>query len=137
MDSKLVFMIKGLVYAAELSEQRGQSYDEVRNALAIAREHGWGNGSEGALPAHLPPEEPATFGRQLERLLNVNSIENGSNTPDFILASYLQQCLDTWNLHTKERDRWYGNRSILGPGSDMPMVDTSEVSLLSNCKVSD
>jgi hypothetical protein len=73
-----------------------------------------------------------TFGRELEQLLNRHSKENGSNTPDFVLASYLQSCLVTWNLHTKERDRWWGNRSALGVGvdNDIPAVPTSETSLL-------
>ncbi len=73
-----------------------------------------------------------SFQQELEQLINKHSQENGSNTPDFVLASYLKSCLDTWNLHTAERDRWFGNRSILGPGNDVPTVATGEVSLLAN-----
>ncbi len=76
------------------------------------------------------PISARTFGSELEKLINAYSLENGSNTPDFVLASFVKSCLDTWNLHTKERDRWYGNRSLLGPGNDMPSVDTSEISML-------
>ncbi len=76
------------------------------------------------------PMSAKTFGGELERLLNAFSQENLSHTPDFILASYLKQCLDTWNLHTRERDRWFGNRSSLGPGNDFPAVPASEQSLL-------
>lgn len=66
------------------------------------------------LAGHLPPR--ATLARALEQLLNSYSAENGSNTPDFILASLLMQTLKTWELHTVERDRWWGNRSLLGVG---------------------
>jgi hypothetical protein len=71
-----------------------------------------------------------SFDRELEMLLNRHSIENGSNTPDFVLVSLLKATLVTWNLHTKERDRWWGNRSILGPANDHPSVPTDEKSLL-------
>lgn len=68
--------------------------------------------------------------QDLERVLNHHSAENESNTPDYVLASLLKNTLATWNLHTKERDRWYGNRSLLGPGNDMPAIPTDGVSLL-------
>jgi len=71
-----------------------------------------------------------SFDRELELLLNRHSVENNSNTPDFVLASLLKATLATWDLHTKERDRWFGNRSILGPANDYPAVPTDEVSLL-------
>jgi hypothetical protein len=73
------------------------------------------------------------FARDLESLINHHSQEGGSHTPDFILASYLQACLGAWNLHTCERDRWYGNRSLRGPGVDdgaFPPVPANEKSLL-------
>ncbi len=76
------------------------------------------------------PVAAGTFQRDLEALLNKYSQENGSNTPDFILSSLLKQTLDTWNLHTRERDRWWGNRSTLGVANDHPAVPTSEKSLL-------
>jgi predicted HAD superfamily Cof-like phosphohydrolase len=71
-----------------------------------------------------------TFERELEKLINRRSLESGSNTPDFILASFIKSCLVTWDLHTRERDRWFGNRSVLGPGNNMPAVETSSESLL-------
>lgn len=68
--------------------------------------------------------------RDLERLLNRYSAENGSNTPDYVLASLFKATLETWDLHTKERDRWWGNRSILGPANSHPAVSVSEETLL-------
>jgi len=45
---------------------------------------------------------------KIEGVLNEYSAENESNTPDFILAEYLMDCLKTFNRHTKRRDEWYG-----------------------------
>lgn len=42
-------------------------------------------------------------------------MEQESNTPDFILAKYLLDCLRNWNRATTERDRWYGVQ--LRPGN--------------------
>lgn len=49
-----------------------------------------------------------TFERELESLINRYSKENGSNTPDFILAQYLLGCLTVWNTCVTEREKWYG-----------------------------
>jgi hypothetical protein len=35
--------------------------------------------------------------KELEQLLNRNSVDNALNTPDYILADYLINCLDTFN----------------------------------------
>ena len=40
--------------------------------------------------------------------INRVSAENGSNTPDFILAEYLVQCLATFDHVVTMRDDWYG-----------------------------
>ncbi len=55
-----------------------------------------------------------TFQQKLEALINENSMENGSNTPDFILAEFLIHCLATFDKVTKQRDEWYGVK--LEPG---------------------
>ena len=49
-----------------------------------------------------------TFKRELEALINKWSRENGSNTPDFILAEHLVQCLINFDAGIRERERWYG-----------------------------
>jgi hypothetical protein len=48
------------------------------------------------------------FEKELSELLNRHSKENGSNTPDFILAQYLQGCLDNFNRTVIDRDWWHG-----------------------------
>lgn len=48
------------------------------------------------------------FVHDLTDLLNRYRVENGSNTPDFILAEYLLKCLETWNATVVHRETWYG-----------------------------
>jgi len=52
------------------------------------------------------------FETRLENLLNSFSVENESDTPDFILAAYLVDCLETWNKTIKSRDKWYGHKTL-------------------------
>lgn len=51
------------------------------------------------------------FRQALESLLNSWSKENGSNTPDWILADYLIECLENWDKHVTKREKWYGRQS--------------------------
>ena len=48
------------------------------------------------------------FKKDLERIINCNSIENGSDTPDWMLADYLMGCLEIYENTIKEREKWYG-----------------------------
>jgi hypothetical protein len=48
------------------------------------------------------------FVKELENCINRNSMENGSDTPDFILAEFLSDCLKAWNKAVKNRKIWYG-----------------------------
>ncbi len=50
----------------------------------------------------------AAFRKDLEELVNQHSIENGSHTPDFMLAEYLVGCLEAYNKAVCHRDRWFG-----------------------------
>lgn len=52
-----------------------------------------------------------SFLNELQKLINKYSLENGSNTPDFILAFYLRECLDSFNRAVKHRENWYGRDS--------------------------
>jgi hypothetical protein len=47
------------------------------------------------------------FKKELAELINKYSMENGSDTPDFILASYLIGCLDNYAKIVNERDGWF------------------------------
>jgi hypothetical protein len=48
------------------------------------------------------------FQKELEHLINKHSMENGSNTPDYMLSEYLLRCLDNFNQTVQDRERWYG-----------------------------
>ena len=48
------------------------------------------------------------FQSDLEQIINIHSMENGSNTPDWILAEYLVNCLKTFNETSRAREKWYG-----------------------------
>ena len=48
------------------------------------------------------------FERELAVVLNRYSVENGSNTPDFLLAKILRVQIVVWNEAVRARDAWYG-----------------------------
>jgi hypothetical protein len=48
------------------------------------------------------------FRDELQSLINRHSMENGSDTPDFVLVEYLADCLAAFDKAVKERERWYG-----------------------------
>lgn len=48
------------------------------------------------------------FRDELTSLLNRYSIENESDTPDFLLAEYLLGCLEVFNKASRDRDRYHG-----------------------------
>lgn len=123
-------LIAGLVRAAEILELRDREagHSEIWDsrcaaALRDARMHGWTLGSletaappppDVPAPVPSPPEPDASFREELESLINRHCIEGGSMTPDYILADYLQSCLDLWNKTTRERDRWWDHNPTIG-----------------------
>jgi len=65
----------------------------------------------------------STFRRELAQLINKYSLENGSDTPDWILADYLADCLIQFNAAVKARAEWYGPAKA-EPGQ----MDTNRIS---------
>jgi hypothetical protein len=49
------------------------------------------------------------FKKELISLVNKYSIENRSNTPDYLIADYLFHCLLAFETATNRRDKWYGD----------------------------
>lgn len=43
---------------------------------------------------------------EIQVALNRHSAENGSNTPDFILADFLMSCLSAFDRTTVSREEW-------------------------------
>ena len=53
-------------------------------------------------------EDRPSFESELEALINKFSMESGSNTPEFILAEYMSQCLKSFNAAVCAREAWHG-----------------------------
>jgi len=53
----------------------------------------------------------------IEQAINRNSAENGSDTPDFILARFLTDALDAFDRATQSRNAWYAKSE---PQADAP-----------------
>ena len=73
------------------------------------------------------PQEPPSLVDELQAALNRHSAENASNTPDFILAEYLMDCLRAFDTASRHREQWYGKRLSIGgevtdltPPEDVP-----------------
>ena len=47
------------------------------------------------------------FENELAHLINKFSLENGSDTPDFVLAQYLCSCLSNFNHASYARKLWH------------------------------
>jgi hypothetical protein len=72
--------------------------------------------------ADMPPDS-GDLTAKLTTLLN--GYENPSNTPDFILAEYLKNCLDAYNNAVQDRAAWYNRMDIPGRGH-IPYPPTGE-----------
>jgi hypothetical protein len=46
--------------------------------------------------------------KEILSAINKHSVENDSNTPDFILAQYLMDCLSAFEKANLRREEWYG-----------------------------
>jgi hypothetical protein len=67
------------------------------------------------------PANPPTFEQAIAEAVNCHSRENGSNTPDFMLASFLANCLTAFDGAVRTREAWYGRDPDRGPGlADAP-----------------
>jgi len=53
-------------------------------------------------------EEKSTFEKELVLLINCHCVENGSNTPDFILGQYMIACLKAFDSAVQRRELWHG-----------------------------
>ena len=72
--------------------------------------------------AHGSADGP-DFISELRDLINRRSMENASNTPDFILAQYLTNCLRAWNQATMQRETWYGRDARPTSPPNAPVSD--------------
>lgn len=63
---------------------------------------------------------PPTFLQDVASAINRHSQENASNTPDFILAEFLERCLGAWNDAVHQREKWYGRDGAATASSTAP-----------------
>lgn len=58
---------------------------------------------------------------EIVSVLNRNSAENASGTPDFVLGEFLLGCLNAFDEAVALRERWYGreDESLAGSTSDV------------------
>lgn len=62
-----------------------------------------------------------SFRVEIEKLINRESVENGSDTPDFILAEYLCDCLEAFDRAVTAREKWYGREPKKVPFHEWPV----------------
>lgn len=68
-----------------------------------------------------------SFLRELKSIINRYSRENGSDTPDFILAEYLNGCLMNFNYAVCKRENWYGrSQGVSVPQTAAPQAPAEE-----------
>ena len=68
--------------------------------------------------------------KKLAGLINAESRENDSNTPDFILSEYMMGCLDVFELASNKREVWFGvELDILNDWESLIMEALGEASM--------
>ena len=62
------------------------------------------------------------FIRDLSAVINKYGKENDSNSPDFILAEYIEECLNSYARAVRKREVWYGREFDRGLTTTDEMV---------------
>jgi len=103
-DSLLEFREDEYNYVTETPEQIMALIDGPadRDALVVEAD------------SNAPAQRDVEFTRALAALVNCHSRENGSDTPDYLLADYLMGCLRAYEAATAARDKWCGYRGMGG-----------------------
>lgn len=55
----------------------------------------------------IDPNKP-TFRKELTSLINKYCKENESDTPDFLLAEYIDDMVEVYTSVIRKRDKWFG-----------------------------
>lgn len=48
---------------------------------------------------------------EIQEVLNRHSAENDSDTPDYVLARYLEDCLRAFDFAVRRRDEFFGRKT--------------------------
>lgn len=74
-------------------------------------------GSQFMRHAGLKARDLSPMAKDIAAALNRYSAENGSDTPDFVLAEFLVGCLGAFDKGVNERECWYGHKPSGGTGT--------------------
>ena len=117
-------IIKAMIAANDDFGATGGMVQATLNHVKFIYEKGWNKYVETMIKDKQEDEKveepvceevdnsPQTFEEDLRKLINSHSVENRSGTPDFILATYILDCLDAFGRAAKRRDQWFGNTPI-------------------------
>lgn len=92
--------------AGALDEKTQLSADSHKHIVPLGELSDAINEPYNPLPQKDDPND--NFFEELRQLINRYSKENGSNTPDYMLAEYLNGCLGIFNRTVMQRSKWYG-----------------------------
>ena len=57
----------------------------------------------------MKDEKYEEFLRELSSVINKHSVENRSDTPDFMLAEFMAGCLNVYENTIRNRGDWFGS----------------------------
>jgi len=89
---------RGVSYYDSGNRKCWESYSiDIKDPLSISKE----------IDGIITSTDRPPFVKVLENLINSYSKETKSDTPDFILAEYLNNCLSAFDLACNKRESWY------------------------------
>jgi hypothetical protein len=100
---------------ATLAVELFERFNAVNDIGSLGRD--WPDCYTQPEPSTITNEAHESFKTQLARLINRHSLEGGSDTPDFLLADYLVQCLAVFDATFAMREAWYGRPLHGGPAT--------------------
>lgn len=89
-------VLDAILPASALREELSTAVDDLNGKLTQVS-----NWLAGSVPEHHRMRD------ELAEIINRHSAENGSDTPDFILAEYLTGCLAMYDRALAAREHWY------------------------------
>lgn len=75
----------------------------------------------------------SAFAREFAALINRHSLENGSNTPDFILAGFVEYVIQAYNAAVRARAEWYGRMDVPGQSVDRGIAPACDPNMPDPC----
>lgn len=106
--SRCMEAIRGAVARGWCHEPNAHKEMDVYLGEAISREVAHLFGIAAPTDPLLGADVPVPLQQSIATAIHAASRESASNTPDFILAKYLESCLAAFEVASKEREAWYG-----------------------------